>query len=126
MSTATMGGLGTVSGLGAAQAPIIQLGVPGLGDAAPGDMLATGAGVADTDIAGLALMGGSAISGAIVGGVAASDWRGAGTGAMALAGLTGVRLAFLPTLSRGARLAYGAVGLVGLASGILLAYKRRR
>ena len=133
MSAEVLQGLGAVAG--AVQAPMMALGdatsndLPGIAD--PRSMATT---VEFMPIAVQAL--GSGIAGAIIGGLAASDWRGAGTGALATAGLTtlrnGAALLMLPSGSQSyLQQRPMAIGLTiaGLAAGgmaIWLAVKRRR
>lgn len=128
--TTALGGLGVLSGLGslgqATSAPLVRLGAaddPAASEAA----YAVAPGITSPTVMAAAQVAGSAVSGAIVGGIAASDWRGATTGAATVAGMSGLGLAiFAPSLTQSARLAYGALGAVGLAGGLWMAYKRKR
>lgn len=131
MSAAVLHGLGSVAG--AVQAPMMvlgdaQSGVPGIAD--PASSATT---VEFMPLAVQAL--GSGIAGAIIGGLAASDWRGASTGALATAGLTtlrnGAALLMLPSGSQSyiqqRPLAIGLTlaGLVAGGTAIWLAVKRK-
>lgn len=73
-----------------------------------------------------ASLAGAAIGGGIMGLIAASDWRGAGTGALFAAGMTGLADAFALGSARATMPAYimGALGLGALSTSIWMAFKR--
>ncbi|UCC73991.1 MAG: hypothetical protein JSV86_05390 [Gemmatimonadota bacterium] len=135
---AVMGGLGSLSAAGKGLGRVVGLGqamelppMAVLGDegADPGDPLAQLGAVRGSQLAAfLAMnMASSAIGGALVGWVASSDGRGAGTGALFTGGMAGIGQSILfAAAGRGGVATVSALlGVAGLGSSLWLAFTRR-